>query len=224
MHKIFSVSLTISLTSTKYALIHNLSQTTTHTHTQNFTIPSFFVVVFYVIEFIQLETGKLILNREVVNLKDKIENVIQIVSRLIENKNIEYKTEFGPGVPPFIIGDRLRLRQILTSLISNAAKFTERGSVTVTVTLESAQTFEEENRSQLVKKQNIKTSSQSSSLLSSLINKQQKTNDTNETHKRTAKYDQYLKIAVTDTGIGIDPSVVKDLFTTFHQVHSVSFL
>jgi signal transduction histidine kinase/ActR/RegA family two-component response regulator len=160
-----------------------------------------------ILDISKLEAGKIKLNRDIVNIKQKIEDVLRIVSHLIGKKNIEYKTEFGPGVPPYIISDRLRLRQILTNLLSNAFKFTERGQVTVTVTLEAAQTFEEENRPRTPP--DYIDSKNSSSLK-------------NGAHQTLVKYDRYIKIAVTDTGTGIDPSINKDLFKAFRQVNTMT--
>jgi signal transduction histidine kinase len=157
-----------------------------------------------------MEAGKLKLQRSVIDIKAKVEDVLRIVSHLIGNKQIESKVEIAPGVPRYIVGDKLRLRQILTNLISNAFKFTEKGTVTVRVTLETAQTFEEENSSQHITEG---ISSQEHSTPRS-----PKGSSNKKQSKVVAKYDQYIKFSITDTGIGIDPSIVHTLFKSFHQV------
>ena len=68
-------------------------------------------------------------------LDDVLENVSTVVSQKAQDKNLEFLIAAPQDLPPNLVGDPLRLGQILINLVNNAVKFTERGEIVVTVAL-----------------------------------------------------------------------------------------
>ncbi|MFB2919379.1 GAF domain-containing hybrid sensor histidine kinase/response regulator [Aerosakkonema funiforme] len=86
------------------------------------------------LEFSQLEVGKMRLEMQEFNLKSNIESVVSILQIQSHAKAIALRTAIAPNLPEKLIGDPHRLRQIMTNLVANAIKFTAFGEVVVTVT------------------------------------------------------------------------------------------
>lgn len=83
-----------------------------------------------ILDLSKIEAGKMELNISKVDLIDSIEQSISIILPLIANKPITIKKEYNES-PCFVHADKQRLDQILINLLSNAAKFTQRGTITV---------------------------------------------------------------------------------------------
>jgi len=78
----------------------------------------------------QIEAGLMELEFKEVDIGELVQSVMATTSALVRDKDIRLKQEIHPELPP-IEADGTRLRQVLLRLLSNAAKFTERGSITV---------------------------------------------------------------------------------------------
>jgi CheY-like chemotaxis protein/HPt (histidine-containing phosphotransfer) domain-containing protein/two-component sensor histidine kinase len=87
-----------------------------------------------ILDFSKLEANKLQLETTSFNLRDLLDSIIRLMEKPAEAKGLRLNLQIDPGVRLALRGDPVRLRQILTNLISNAIKFTERGSVTLAVT------------------------------------------------------------------------------------------
>ncbi|MCJ0825632.1 ATP-binding protein [Luteimonas sp. 50] len=87
-----------------------------------------------ILDYSKLEADRLELETTTFNLRELLETVIQLMERPAEAKGLRLRLHIDPSVRLPVRGDPVRLRQVLGNLISNAVKFTERGSVTVTVT------------------------------------------------------------------------------------------
>ncbi len=86
-----------------------------------------------ILDFSKVEEGKMQIENLDFDLVKVVESTILLMSGRAEEKKIALKADIDPEIPPALKGDPTRLRQILLNLVSNAIKFTEHGSVTVTV-------------------------------------------------------------------------------------------
>ena len=88
-----------------------------------------------ILDFSKIESGNMELEREDFNLRNCIEDVLDIFGTKASQAGLDLVYQIDEDVPLQIIGDDLRLRQILTNLVSNAMKFTHQGEVFVGVHL-----------------------------------------------------------------------------------------
>ena len=86
-----------------------------------------------VLDFSKIEVGKLDLEMAPFDLVASIEDILDLFSPHTFHKGLELTYTIAPNTPTMIVGDPGRLRQILTNLVGNAVKFTEKGEVTVSV-------------------------------------------------------------------------------------------
>jgi len=86
-----------------------------------------------ILDYSKLESDKLDLEVTGFNLRELMDGVIQVMERAAQTKGLRLGLQLDPSVRLSVRGDPVRLRQVLGNLISNAVKFTERGSVSVLV-------------------------------------------------------------------------------------------
>jgi signal transduction histidine kinase/DNA-binding response OmpR family regulator len=86
-----------------------------------------------ILDFSKIEAGKLDLEHVAFQLGDVMDNLASVVGLQAEDKGIELLFVEAPDLPMALLGDPLRLGQVLVNLGSNAVKFTERGEVVVAV-------------------------------------------------------------------------------------------
>ncbi len=90
-----------------------------------------------ILDFSKIEAGKLHLENINFNLENVLNTVTNLNSQKAQNKGLEFSILAHPDVPRFMVGDPLRIGQIITNFCSNAIKFTERGDVIVEICLEN---------------------------------------------------------------------------------------
>lgn len=105
-------------------------------HTMNKSAVSLLSVINDILDFSKMEAGQLRLERIEMNLQEIIEDALQLLAPLAQEKNLELIALVYADVPIHIMGDPMRLRQVITNLVGNAIKFTERGEVVVRAMLE----------------------------------------------------------------------------------------
>lgn len=89
-----------------------------------------------ILDFSKIEAGKLSLETAPFNLEELVANVTDAVNvKLIKKVNVELITEIDSNVPNIILGDSVRLRQVLLNLVDNAVKFTDKGEIKITIKL-----------------------------------------------------------------------------------------
>ncbi|MDK2951597.1 MAG: hypothetical protein PWQ77_1262 [Kosmotogales bacterium] len=84
-----------------------------------------------ILDLSKIEAGKFEINYEPYNPKNLIQELIETYSQLARIKNIKLISKISNDIPESIIGDKFRVRQILTNLISNSLKFTEKGYISI---------------------------------------------------------------------------------------------
>lgn len=86
-----------------------------------------------ILDISKIDDKKLVLEETKFDLRDLVHKVTEIHRPRMEEKNLEMICNVEESIPEFIKGDPLRLQQVLNNLVSNAVKFTERGSVQLEV-------------------------------------------------------------------------------------------
>ena len=90
-----------------------------------------------ILDFSKIEAGKLELTWTDFHIRDCMENTLAPLRPSADGKGLTLDCQVEPGVPHVLSGDPGRLRQVITNLVGNAVKFTDRGGVSVRVSLES---------------------------------------------------------------------------------------
>ncbi|MGV1013564.1 MAG: ATP-binding protein [Methyloceanibacter sp.] len=86
-----------------------------------------------VLDFSKIEAGKIELRATPFNLADAVQGVVELLAPRGHDKGLEIGWLASPDTPKTVIGDEMRIRQILMNLLGNAIKFTEQGGVALTL-------------------------------------------------------------------------------------------
>ncbi len=86
-----------------------------------------------ILDISKIEADKLELEEIEFSIRDVIQKVVNLLSVKIFQEKLEFVCEIDPDLPDILIGDPLRIRQILINLLSNAVKFTEEGTISIVV-------------------------------------------------------------------------------------------
>jgi len=86
-----------------------------------------------ILDLSKMEAGRLRLDLRQFSIEELLEPLNSIFSVIVNEKRIGFDFNVAPDVPCFLVGDHLRLSQVLANLLSNAIKFTEKGGVTLNV-------------------------------------------------------------------------------------------
>ena len=107
-------------------------------HTVHRSGESLLSIIDDILDFSKIEAGKLVLEHIPFDLRQMIDDVVALFANGIQRKAIEFTCRIAADVPQHVRGDPVRLRQILTNLLNNATKFTERGEISVDVSCPAA--------------------------------------------------------------------------------------
>jgi signal transduction histidine kinase/DNA-binding response OmpR family regulator len=88
-----------------------------------------------ILDFSKIEAGKMMLEEIPFNLTEELSFSVELFKSLAEEKGLELQISIRPNVPDLLIGDPLRLRQVIFNLINNAIKFTQEGRIVLGVSL-----------------------------------------------------------------------------------------
>ena len=138
-----------------------------------------------ILDLAKVESGRLSLETTEFDLCELVERVVETLGIRAYAKGLELVSVIAPHLPRVLVGDPLRLRQILINLLGNAIKFTAEGSVVLTVSGRIDDSAEHAT-----------------------------------TPSRPKSEFQELDFAVSDTGIGIPPETLAELFAPFTQADS----
>ena len=167
-----------------------------------------------ILDFSKIDSGNMDLEQEEFNLRTCIEDVLDMFGTKAAETGLELVYQIAPDVPLQISGDAMRLRQILSNIVSNAMKFTSQGEVSVGVSLlrpGSSATRSRATSADL--SQPASTDHQTDPAQTASLN--HKTYPTHPAHEQIE-----LKFDIKDTGIGIPADKLERLFKAFSQVDS----
>lgn len=130
-----------------------------------------------ILDFSRIEAGQLKSGAERFNLRQLVDTVCALFMPALQEKGLVLESRVEPDVPAWVVGDRLRLQQVLLNLLGNAVKFTLQGQIQVEVRRIPASLAEQASDAPPV----------------------------------------LLRFAVRDTGIGISPEQLEQVFQPFAQ-------
>lgn len=103
----------------------------------SFAAQSLLKIINDILDFSKIEAGQLDLEHVPFSLDELLGNLADLVGFSVEEKGLEIIFSVAPEVPRQLVGDPLRLGQILLNLTNNAVKFTEQGEILISVSVES---------------------------------------------------------------------------------------
>jgi len=90
-----------------------------------------------ILDFSKLEAGKLALENIPFDFQGSLEEVVSLQATSAHEKGLELTLKIDPKIPAGLVGDPLRIQQVLTNLVGNSIKFTERGNIDISVEMRS---------------------------------------------------------------------------------------
>jgi len=96
-----------------------------------------------ILDLAKIEAGRMELRNVEFGLKNLLDELQDLFLPSADEKGLQLSTEMPPELPSILLGDPVRLRQVLFNLIGNAIKFTQEGSVTVKVTCKPAEDLQQ---------------------------------------------------------------------------------
>jgi signal transduction histidine kinase/ActR/RegA family two-component response regulator len=116
---------------------HNELTDSPHLKSLKFSARYLLSLVNDLLQINKIEENKVVLENSTLNLEDEIHMVSESLSFIATRNNNKIITEIDSSIPEYLIGDKLRLSQILMNLVSNALKFTQNGEVYIRVKLQN---------------------------------------------------------------------------------------
>jgi signal transduction histidine kinase/ligand-binding sensor domain-containing protein/ActR/RegA family two-component response regulator len=98
-----------------------------------YSATSLLTIINDILDFSKVEAGKLALEKANFRLRELVRNSLSVVSAPARAKHLEIVVAMSEETPDLLVGDSVRLRQILLNLLSNSVKFTEHGTVRVSI-------------------------------------------------------------------------------------------
>ncbi len=89
-----------------------------------------------ILDFSKIEAGQIKFENIAFNIREEIDNVKKLLAYKIKQSEFDFSVKVSDSVPVLVMGDPLRLKQILINLLNNAFKFTEQGFVKLDISLE----------------------------------------------------------------------------------------
>lgn len=93
------------------------------------------VLINDILDLAKVDAGKMIFEKVPFRLSDSISAMLHLFETKIQEKNLQLITKYDKNIPEVLLGDPARLHQIILNLVSNAVKFTNKGKITVSVSL-----------------------------------------------------------------------------------------
>jgi len=94
---------------------------------------SLFIIVNDVLDYERILAGKLVINPELFSIEEALNFISQIYKPYASDKSLPFVIDISKNVPDYLIGDRLRIIQIITNLVTNAIKYSEQGGINISI-------------------------------------------------------------------------------------------
>jgi PAS domain S-box-containing protein len=91
------------------------------------------VLINDILDLAKVDAGKMVFEQVPFKMHQSIKAMLHVFETKIQEKNLELVTQYDPTIPEILLGDSIRLHQIILNLVSNAVKFTTDGKITVSV-------------------------------------------------------------------------------------------
>jgi signal transduction histidine kinase len=171
------------------------------------------VILNDILDFSKLEAGNLTIDFTEFALNKLIDSIVDDYRHEIEGKGLKFCVDVDTQLPEKVLGDPSRLKQIIDNLLSNALKFTDKGSITLCAKKLYLSKIPgmDSGIIKLIAKDSDKDSDQ---------NTDQNT-DTNKGNSYNKNFVS-LEFSVADTGIGMNEKQIRQLFTPFTQADTSS--
>jgi len=99
---------------------------------------SLLTIINDILDFSKIEAGRLELDPICFNLHDNLDDAVRTLAVRAHEKNLELLCEWKEDVPDYVVGDEVRIRQVIVNLLGNAIKFTQTGEVALEVAVEQS--------------------------------------------------------------------------------------
>ena len=90
-----------------------------------------------ILDVSKIEAGKLHIEKSPFRLEALVDDVLRLMKPQMDEKSLDHRLTLAGDLPQILVGDSLRLRQVLLNLVGNAVKFTRQGSIAVDVSIEA---------------------------------------------------------------------------------------
>ncbi len=110
-----------------------------HLKSLKFSAKYLLALVNDILQINKIEEKRIVLENLIFNLTDEITLIKNSVDYIADKNNDKFSVEIDTAIPEFLIGDKLRLSQIIMNLVSNALKFTKNGEVTISADLKKVE-------------------------------------------------------------------------------------
>ncbi|MBQ8946647.1 MAG: response regulator [Lachnospiraceae bacterium] len=153
-----------------------------------------------ILDFSKIEAGKMDIIEVDYEFASTLNDLVNMISTRAADKGLELIVNVNPGLPSLLHGDEIRIKQVVTNILTNAVKYTEKGSVTMSVDFD--RNVEDDDSGLHKINNNLQSGDE---ITENNINN-------NSLHKIN------LKVAVKDTGIGIREEDLNKLFSAFERI------
>jgi len=104
--------------------------------TVKFSATSLLAILNDVLDFSKIESRKLELEAIAFSVPDLINSLVKSFAIRAEEKHLQLSADVDPSLPPYIVGDPVRVQQVISNLVANAIKFTDQGRVALSVSVD----------------------------------------------------------------------------------------
>lgn len=94
---------------------------------------SLIILINDILDLAKVDAGKMSFSNNPFSIEESITDVFKLLGPKCQEKNLEFTKEYDTSIPKIVLGDAIRLRQIILNLISNAIKFTSQGKVNISI-------------------------------------------------------------------------------------------